>query len=61
VKGPHEECGFRLTGVLKRLLLYVGGERGTIASHCYDTLIFLEYAIVAMGRHSMNVDVAVMR
>jgi hypothetical protein len=29
---------------------------------CYDTrLIFLEYQIVAMGRRSMNVDVAVMR
>jgi hypothetical protein len=29
---------------------------------CYDTtLIFLEYEIVAMGRRSMNVDVAVMR
>jgi hypothetical protein len=29
---------------------------------CYDTtLIFLEYEIGAMGRRSMNVDVAVMR
>jgi hypothetical protein len=29
---------------------------------CYDTtLIFLEYEIVAMGRGSMNGDVAVMR
>jgi acyl-CoA hydrolase len=29
--------------------------------HCYiTTLIFLEYEIVALGRRSMNVDVAVM-
>jgi hypothetical protein len=29
---------------------------------CYDaTSIFLEYEIMAMGRHSMNIDVAVMR
>jgi acyl-CoA hydrolase len=27
---------------------------------CDTTLIFLEYEIVAMGRRSMNVDVAVM-
>jgi hypothetical protein len=28
---------------------------------CYDTmLIFLEYEILALGRRSMNVDVAVM-
>jgi hypothetical protein len=35
--------------------------RGSIG-RCYDTtLIFLEYEIVAMGRWSMNVDVAGMR
>jgi hypothetical protein len=33
VKGPHEECGFRLTCTFKRLLLNEGGERGTILSH----------------------------
>jgi hypothetical protein len=34
----------------------------TFLSECYDTtLMFLEYQIVAMGRRSMNVDVAVMR
>jgi hypothetical protein len=36
--------------------------RVTGAAACYGTtLIFLEYEIVAMGRRSMNVDVAVMR
>jgi hypothetical protein len=33
VKGPHEECGFRLACGLSRLLLYGGGDRGTILPH----------------------------
>jgi hypothetical protein len=38
MKGQHAECGFRLTCGLRRLLLYEGGERGTIASHGLHTL-----------------------
>jgi hypothetical protein len=38
-----------------------GGIKSTSAMSCYvRTLISLEYEIVAMGRRSMNVDVAVM-
>jgi hypothetical protein len=38
VQGPHEECEFRLTCGLKRLLLYEGGERGTIVPHGLHTI-----------------------
>jgi hypothetical protein len=37
VKGPHEECGFRLTYGLKRSLLCEGGDRGTILPHGLHT------------------------
>jgi hypothetical protein len=33
VIGLRYACGFRLTCGIKRLLLYVGGERGTIITH----------------------------
>jgi hypothetical protein len=47
-KGPHEECGFRLTCGLKRSLLHEGGERGTIVSHGLHTM----QTIVPEGWHA---------
>jgi hypothetical protein len=38
VKGPHEECGFLLTWGFKPLLMYVGGERGTIVPYGLHTI-----------------------
>jgi hypothetical protein len=48
---------------LKRQMCWIRqSEKRATEACCYDTtLIFLEYQIVAMGRRSMNVDVAVMR
>jgi hypothetical protein len=37
VKGPHEECGFRLTCGLKRFLLYGGEEVGSIVPYGLHT------------------------
>jgi hypothetical protein len=49
----------------KRILRILGRALATSLQgrlRCYDTtLILLEYEIVAMGRRSRNVDVAVMR
>jgi hypothetical protein len=44
-KGPHEECGFRLTCGLEQLLLHEG-ERGT--SVPLDLCTWFAYAIVLM-------------
>jgi hypothetical protein len=51
VKRPHVECGFKLTRGSKRLLLlmYEGGERGTIVPHGLHTIAD---AIVPDGWHT---------
>jgi hypothetical protein len=53
--GLHEECprGFKLTRGLKRLLLYVGGERGTIVLPGLQTIAD---AIVFDGLHTIVAD-----
>jgi hypothetical protein len=38
VKGLHEECGFRLTFGLEKLLLNVGRGRGTIVPDGWHTI-----------------------
>jgi hypothetical protein len=45
VKGPHVQCGFRLTCGLK-LLLYIRGERGTIVPQGLRTVAGLLYQMV---------------
>jgi hypothetical protein len=49
-KSPHEECGFRRTRGFNMLLLYEGGERGTIVPHGLHTIA---EAIVPDGSHTM--------
>jgi hypothetical protein len=50
VKGSHEECEFRLRCGFKRLLLYVGGERGKIVPHGLHTIAD---AIAPRGWHTI--------
>jgi hypothetical protein len=58
VKGPHRARGFRLTCGLNRLLLYIGGERGTIVPGGLHTMVanlvkiyrYLHAAVLLLGK-----------